>query len=48
MMLLTEINLAFYQIMEDVRRAIAVGLGEFCDAAKTAWRAGETRRQLDA
>jgi queuine tRNA-ribosyltransferase len=38
MMLLTEINLAYYQdFMEDMRRAVAAGcLGEFCDAAKTA------------
>ena len=50
MMLLTEINLAYYQdFMEDMRRAITAGsFTDFCDAAKTAWRTGETRRQLDA
>jgi queuine tRNA-ribosyltransferase len=48
MMLLTEINLAYYQdFMEDMRRAIAAGsFGEFCDAAKTAWRTGETSGKL--
>jgi queuine tRNA-ribosyltransferase len=50
MMLLTEINLAYYQdFMGDMRRAIAAGsFGEFCNAAKTAWRTGETRGKLDA
>jgi queuine tRNA-ribosyltransferase len=50
MMLLTEINLAYYQdFMNDMRRAIAAGcFGEFCVAVRTAWRTGETRRQLDA
>jgi queuine tRNA-ribosyltransferase len=50
MMLLTEINLAYYQdFMEDMRRAIAAGsFDEFCTAAKTAWRTGETRGKLDA
>jgi queuine tRNA-ribosyltransferase len=43
MMLLTEINLAYYQeLMEDMRRAIAKGgFDDFCAAAKAAWRAGE-------
>jgi queuine tRNA-ribosyltransferase len=42
MMLLTEINLAYYQdFMEDMRRAIAAGsFTDFCDAARTAWRNG--------
>jgi queuine tRNA-ribosyltransferase len=50
MMLLTEINLAYYQdLMEEMRRAIAAGcFGEFCEAAKTAWRTGEARGKLDA
>ncbi len=50
MMLLTEINLAYYQdFMEDIRRAIAAGsFGDFCDAAKSAWRTGETGSKLDA
>jgi queuine tRNA-ribosyltransferase len=45
MMLLTEINLAYYQdLMEDIRRAIAAGsFDDFCDAAKTAWRSGEAK-----
>ena len=44
MMLLTEINLAYYQdFMEDMRRAIAAGsFDDFCNAAK---RAGEPARQ---
>ncbi|HEY8008926.1 MAG TPA: tRNA guanosine(34) transglycosylase Tgt [Methylocella sp.] len=44
MMLLTEINLAYYQdLMSDMRRAIAAGcFGEFCDMTKMAWRSGET------
>jgi len=43
MMLLTEINLAYYQeLMEDMRRAIAAGgFDDFCAAAKEAWHAGE-------
>jgi queuine tRNA-ribosyltransferase len=43
MMLLTEINLAYYQeLMEDMRRAIACGgFDDFCDGAKAAWRIGE-------
>jgi queuine tRNA-ribosyltransferase len=43
MMLLTEINLAYYQdLMSDMRRAIAAGsFGDFCHAAKMAWQAGE-------
>ena len=45
MMLLTEINLAYYQdFMEDMRRAIAGGcFDEFCDAAKVAWHSGEAK-----
>ena len=45
MMLLTEINLAYYQdFMEDMRRAIAGGcFDEFCNAAKVAWRNGEAK-----
>jgi queuine tRNA-ribosyltransferase len=45
MMLLTEINLAYYQeLMEEMRRAIAAGrFDDFCDAAKTAWRTGEAK-----
>jgi len=48
MMLLTEINLSYYQdLMEDIRRAIAAGrFSEFCVAAKTAWRTGERRPDL--
>ncbi|MGH6836360.1 MAG: tRNA guanosine(34) transglycosylase Tgt [Methylocella sp.] len=48
MMLLTEINLAYYQdLMEEMRGAIAAGrFGDFCDAAKTAWRSGERRPDL--
>jgi len=43
MMLLTEINLAYYQdLMADMRRAIAAGgFAEFCDTTKAAWRNGE-------
>jgi queuine tRNA-ribosyltransferase len=43
MMLLTEINLAYYQdLMEDMRRAIAARRFEdFCAATKAGWRAGE-------
>jgi queuine tRNA-ribosyltransferase len=43
MMLLTEINLAYYQdLMEEMRRAIAAGSFEdFCDATKMAWQTGE-------
>jgi queuine tRNA-ribosyltransferase len=43
MMLLTEINLAYYQdLMEDMRRAIAARQFEdFCAATKAAWSAGE-------
>jgi queuine tRNA-ribosyltransferase len=45
MMLLTEINLAYYQdLMEDMRRAIGGGcFDEFCDAAKVAWHSGEAK-----
>jgi queuine tRNA-ribosyltransferase len=48
MMLLSEINLANYQdLMEEMRRAIVGGtFGEFCDAAKTAWRNGERQPDL--
>jgi queuine tRNA-ribosyltransferase len=50
MMLLTEINLAYYQdFMEDIRRAITAGrFGDFCDAARTAWRTGETGSKLES
>lgn len=43
MMLLTEINLAYYQdLMEDMRRAIAGGtFDEFCDMTKLEWQRGE-------
>jgi queuine tRNA-ribosyltransferase len=43
MMLLTEINLAYYQeLMEGMRCAIACGgFDDFCVATKTAWRIGE-------
>jgi queuine tRNA-ribosyltransferase len=43
MMLLTEINLAYYQdLMEEMRRAIATGcFGDFCEAVKAAWQSGE-------
>jgi queuine tRNA-ribosyltransferase len=43
MMLLTEINLAYYEdLMEGMRRAIAAGrLNDFCDETKEAWRRGE-------
>jgi queuine tRNA-ribosyltransferase len=49
MMLLTEINLAYYQdFMEDMRRAITAGsFTDFCDAAKRAWRAGKTSGKLE-
>ena len=42
MMLLTEINLSYYQdFMVDTRRAIAAGqFDDFCVAAKAAWRIG--------
>lgn len=48
MMLLSEINLAYYQdFMEAMRRAIAAGgFCEFCVATKTAWRIGERRPNL--
>ncbi|MGH6796519.1 MAG: tRNA-guanine transglycosylase, partial [Methylocella sp.] len=50
MMLLTEINLAYYQdFMEAMRCAIAAGsFDDFSNAAKTAWRTGETRGKLGA
>jgi queuine tRNA-ribosyltransferase len=43
MMLLTEINLAYYEdLMEEMRRAIAAGrLNDFCAETKAAWRKGE-------
>jgi queuine tRNA-ribosyltransferase len=49
MMLLTEINLAYYQeLMEDMRRAIAKGgFDDFCAAAKAAWRAGEAGGKVE-
>ncbi|MGH6853524.1 MAG: tRNA guanosine(34) transglycosylase Tgt, partial [Methylocella sp.] len=49
MMLLTEINLAYYQaLMEAMRRAIAAGsFDDFSNGAKMAWRTGETRGKLD-
>ncbi len=45
MMLLTEINLAYYQdFMGDMRRAIAGGcFDEFCNAARVAWHSGEAK-----
>lgn len=45
MMLLTEINLAYYQdLMNDMRRAIAAGcFCAFCDEVKTAWTKGEVK-----
>ncbi|MGH6842752.1 MAG: tRNA-guanine transglycosylase, partial [Methylocella sp.] len=48
MMLLSEINLAYYQdLMEAMRRAIAAGsFGEFCAETKAAWRVGEQRPDL--
>jgi queuine tRNA-ribosyltransferase len=48
MMLLTEINLAYYQdLMGDMRRAIAAGqFDDFCAAAKAAWRRGEASGRL--
>jgi queuine tRNA-ribosyltransferase len=44
-MLLTEINLAYYQdLMEDMRRAIAAGnFDSFREAANAAWRSGEAK-----
>jgi hypothetical protein len=47
-MVLTEINLAYYQdFMETMRRAIAAGRFDFCDTAKKAWRTGETSGKLE-
>jgi queuine/archaeosine tRNA-ribosyltransferase len=48
MMLLTEINLSYYQdFMEVMRRAIAAGQFDvFCDATKEAWRIGEASGTL--
>jgi len=45
MMLLTEINLAYYEgLMEDARGAIAAGrFDAFCAETKEAWRSGEAR-----
>jgi queuine tRNA-ribosyltransferase len=45
MMLLTEINLAYYQdLMAEMRGAIAAGcFGAFCEATKSAWRSGEAK-----
>jgi queuine tRNA-ribosyltransferase len=50
MMLLTEINLAYYQeLMDDLRCAIACGsFDDFCDATKTAWRIGEASGKIEA
>jgi queuine tRNA-ribosyltransferase len=50
MMLLTEINLSYYQdFMADMRRAIAAGrFDDFCDAIKTAWRIGEAKGALES
>jgi queuine tRNA-ribosyltransferase len=49
MMLLTEINLAYYQeLMEGMRCAIACGgFDDFCDEAKTAWRIGEASSKIE-
>jgi len=48
MMLLTEINLSYYQdLMGDMRHAIAARqFDDFCDAAKAAWRVGEVSGRL--
>jgi queuine tRNA-ribosyltransferase len=48
MMLLTEINLSYYQdLMGEMRRAIAAGqFDDFCAAAKAAWRLGEASGRL--
>jgi queuine tRNA-ribosyltransferase len=48
MMLLTEINLAYYQdFMDDMRRAIAGGsFADFCAQTKEAWRSGEAGNGL--
>jgi queuine tRNA-ribosyltransferase len=50
MMLLTEINLSYYQVlMEDMRRAIASRqFDDFCVAAKAAWRTGEASERREA
>ncbi|MCI0467906.1 MAG: tRNA guanosine(34) transglycosylase Tgt [Beijerinckiaceae bacterium] len=50
MMLLTEINLFFYQeLMEHMRWAIAQGcFEEFCEKTKLAWRAGEANGKLES
>jgi queuine tRNA-ribosyltransferase len=50
MMLLTEINLAYYQdFMEDMRRAIAAGrFDDFCGATRAAWRIGEAGGEVEA
>ncbi len=50
MMLLTEINLAYYQdLMAGMRQAIAAGrFEEFCSAAKEGWRDGEAARRRPA
>ncbi|MFZ0494528.1 MAG: hypothetical protein WBE80_04835 [Methylocella sp.] len=49
MMLLAEINLAYYQdFMDDMCRAIAAGsFDNFCAAAKTAWWTGETSGKFE-
>jgi queuine tRNA-ribosyltransferase len=48
MMLLTEINLSYYQdLMGDIRRATAAGqFDDFCAAAKAAWQLGEASGRL--
>jgi queuine tRNA-ribosyltransferase len=50
MMLLTEINLAYYQdLMDDMRRAIAAGsFDDFCASTKEAWRIGEASGKIEA
>ncbi|MCI0599819.1 MAG: tRNA guanosine(34) transglycosylase Tgt [Beijerinckiaceae bacterium] len=49
MMLLTEINLAYYQdLMEGMRGAISQGCFEdFCETAKAAWRTGEANSKFE-
>jgi queuine tRNA-ribosyltransferase len=50
MMLLTEINLAYYlDLMEDMRRAIAAKcFDHFCAATKEGWRIGEAGGKIEA
>ena len=49
MMLLTEINLSYYQdFMAAMRRAIAAGqFDDFCHRVKSAWQSGEASGKLD-